>query len=162
MIELVHRYVLPAAYEVLPPKMQSPEATALLLAIGLQESRFEQRRQQYGPARGLWQFEVGGVRGVLEHPRTRVPIQKAIVALCYGTLIDEHELQPTLEHNDILAACFARCLLWALPGVLPLAGQTDEAWHTYVRTWRPGKPHRAGWNAYYREAWARVQTPDLG
>ena len=52
----------------------------MLLAIGLQESRFEHRRQlvgnpprPIGPAMSFWQAEVGGgmVRGVRIHRATR-------------------------------------------------------------------------------------------
>ena len=39
------------------PGMDSAKARVMLLAIGLQESRFEHRRQIGGPARGFWQFE---------------------------------------------------------------------------------------------------------
>src|SRR5690606_27518522 len=58
--------------ELLPSRMDTPKARLMLLAIGLQESRFDHRRQIGGPARGLWQFERGGgVRGVLRHPSSK-------------------------------------------------------------------------------------------
>lgn len=50
------------------PSMDSTEARVMLLAIGLQESRFINRFQivqgkpgAKGPARGFWQFEQGAV-----------------------------------------------------------------------------------------------------
>ena len=46
--------------EVLRGKFRSTAADVLLLAIGLQESRFEHRQQIGGPARSFWQFERGG------------------------------------------------------------------------------------------------------
>ncbi len=51
----------------------TPEGRLMLLAIGLQESRFEHRRQLgNGPARGFWQFEAGGgVKGVMTHLASR-------------------------------------------------------------------------------------------
>ena len=59
------RYTLPSAFALLPPAMDTPDARVLLLAIGLQESKFSHRLQIGGPARGYWQFEQGGgVRGV--------------------------------------------------------------------------------------------------
>ena len=47
------------AMALLPARMDTPEADCMLLAIGLQESRFVHRRQIGGPARGFWQFEKG-------------------------------------------------------------------------------------------------------
>lgn len=53
--------------ELLPAKMDTPKARVMMLAIGMQESRFEHRKQIGGPARGFFQFEeAGGVRGVLK------------------------------------------------------------------------------------------------
>jgi hypothetical protein len=79
MIHRILHYTLPAAAELLPPAMmKSPRAWAMLLAIGLQESKFLHRRQvvdakkhTFGPARGFWQFERGGgTAGVLQHTKT--------------------------------------------------------------------------------------------
>lgn len=48
--------------------MDSAAARCQMLAIGLQESRLQHRRQNGGPARGFWQFEKGGgVKGILFH-----------------------------------------------------------------------------------------------
>ena len=35
-----------------------------------------------------------------------------------------------------------------LPGLLNPAG----AWNLYIRTWRPGKPHRHTWDAFHQQA----------
>ena len=67
MIGHILAHTLPAAYSLLPAEMESAEATALLLSIGLQESQFTHRRQVGGPARGFYQFELSGVQGVLRH-----------------------------------------------------------------------------------------------
>ncbi|WP_203230088.1 hypothetical protein, partial [Azotobacter chroococcum] len=99
----------------------------MLLAIGLQESGLAHRRQIGGPARGLWQFEQGGgVRGVLLHPMSR---QHALAAC------EAHNVKPSaaavyaaLEHDDILAAAFARLLLWADPAPLPAVGEVAKSW----------------------------------
>jgi hypothetical protein len=157
MIETIARYVLPAAFACLPDQMHTENAGALLLAIGLQESRFLNRRQLGGPARGFWQFEVGGVRGVMEHQATLIPIAHALSGLRYDHTLEPPAVQRLLEHNDILAAAFARCLLWTLPDALP--GEDDPAagWSCYVKAWRPGKPHRATWDANYARAWAVAQ-----
>lgn len=154
MIEHVQMFVIPAAFALLPATMRSPEANAMLLAIGLQESRFAHRRQIKGPARGFWQFEAGGVRGVLEHQATRAPIADVFAALRYP-VPDDHGLALfTLEDNDTLAAAFARCLLYTLPDAMPGEHAASAGWDTYVAAWRPGKPHRATWDNCYAQAWA--------
>src|SRR5690606_35531315 len=67
-LDVVVEQAIWPAYALLPSRMDSDRATVMLLAIGLQESRFEHRRQIKGPARGFWQFERGGgVRGVMTH-----------------------------------------------------------------------------------------------
>lgn len=161
--EIIDNAIGPAL-ELLPPAMDTSGARVMLLAIGLQESRFTARRQlvgnpprAVGPARGLWQFEQGGgVRGVLAHPSSR----DYAIAVC-----DEREVAATardvynmLEYDDVLAAAFARLLLWTDPGKLPRVGDADAAWALYLRTWRPGKPHPQTWNALYAQAVAAVEV----
>lgn len=154
-LDYIRRLVIPAAYDLLPTHMASAEATAMLLAIGVQESDGFRARAQYGngPARGFWQFERGGgVAGVLEH-RGAGPI---IAALCEQTF----QVSPVpsachtaIEHNDILAAVFARLLLWTVPGRLPGRLDVDLAWHQYLAGWRPGKPHASKWADSYAVGW---------
>jgi hypothetical protein len=148
MLDHLARCVIPAAYTLLPDKMCSREATVLMLAIALQESRAKHRRQVRGPARGFWQFEHGGgVIGVMNHPASRDHCDAVLGALCYP--IDSEAVYAALEHNDVLAACFARLLLWTDPRALPLVGSIEEAWAYYLRNWRPGKPHPATWRDCY-------------
>ncbi|TKD32607.1 hypothetical protein [Azotobacter chroococcum] len=139
------------ALALLPARMKSPQAEALLLAIGLQESGLAHRRQIGGPARGLWQFEQGGgVRGVLLHPLSR----PHALAACEARSVKPSAaaVYAELEHDDILAAAFARLLLWTDPASLPAVGEVGAAWDLYLRTWRPGKPHRNRWDAGYAKA----------
>ncbi|NHN78554.1 hypothetical protein HA520_14915 [Azotobacter chroococcum] len=139
------------ALALLPARMSSPEAEAMLLAIGLQESGLVHRRQHNGPARGLWQFEQGGgVRGVLLHPLSR----SHALAVCEarGVKPSASAVYAALEHDDILAAAFARLLLWSDPAPLPAVGEVGKSWDLYLRTWRPGKPHRNRWDACYAQA----------
>jgi hypothetical protein len=163
MIELIARHVIPAAMSVLPAGMDTPRARAMLLAIGLQESRFLHRRQvNYGPARGFWQFEKGGVRGVVKHERSRGPLLEALRLLRYEHLINPPTSQivsihEAIEDNDVLACVLARLLLWTLPGALPSRYQPASAWDQYIDGWRPGKPHRSTWEVLFQEAWARVE-----
>ena len=60
-IEWFAGHVLPAAFALLPTRMDSPEARALVTAICLQESALKHRRQIGGPARGLAPFFLEGV-----------------------------------------------------------------------------------------------------
>lgn len=143
------------ALALLPSKMDTPAARIMLLAIGLQESRFEHRRQIGGPARGFWQFEQGGgVRGVLTHAASR----DFANALCAARGVEPvtAAVYPALETDDVLAAAFARLLLWTDAARLPAAGDSQGAWNLYARTWRPGKPHPQTWPALYAQAVAEV------
>lgn len=129
----------------------TPEARVMLLAIGQQESRFEHRRQIGGPARGFWQFERGGgVVGVLTH---KASAQRA-ATLCAARGVDATPaaVYDRLEHDDVLAAGFARLLLLTDPKPLPAVGDVDGAWAYYLRNWRPGKPHPKTWPALYEKA----------
>lgn len=159
MLFYIDRHIVPAAYALLPGRMQSPAATAMLLAIGLQESAFEDRRQiGGGPGRSFWQFEATGVRGVLRHRASAVHAAAVLAKLQYP----DHSVlavQASLEHNDVLACAFARLLLWTLPDQLPPdAHSGDQGWDQYLRAWKPGKPHRPRWNPNYGVAWDMV-TP---
>lgn len=165
MIDLALRYVIPAAFAVLPEAMRSTNATAQMLAIGLQESKFLERHQlprsrggPLGPANGLWQFEeLGGINGVIEHPLTRGPLAEALRRLRYGNLIgNRHALHALVADNDIVAAVFARLNLWWLPTRLPGQYEPEMGWRQYLDAWRPGSPHPTTWPAYYAEAWERV------
>lgn len=155
MIALLLTYIIPAAYSLLPEPMRSEKATALLLAILLQESGGTARRQIRGPARSLWMFEVSGVHGVLTHRVSRVPMAAVIVALRYS--LTASGVQKAAEHNDILACALARCLLWTDPEPLPDRNGVDAAWAIYVRTWQPGRPRREKWAANFATAWRAVQ-----
>ncbi len=155
MIAIIHRHTLPAMYALLPPSMQSQAASALLLAFGLQESKFLHRHQIGGPACGFWQFETAGVVGVLEHRASQAHIYRVLASLRYMT-VTPHACATAIEHNDVLAAAFARCLLWTLPGPLAGKGDPDTAWKQYISGWRPGRPHPDTWANNYAEAWART------
>lgn len=139
----------------LPPGMTSAAAEVMLLAIGLQESRLQYRRQVGGPARGLWQFERGGgVAGVLRHPASREHALKVCDARRVAPVPEQ--VYQRLEHDDVLAAAFARLLLWTDPQPLPGIGEVGKSWELYLRTWRPGKPHRHTWDAFYAQVMDEV------
>lgn len=163
MIEMFHRYLIPAAYSVLPPAMASPKATSFILAIGLQESQFRDRRQVGGgPGRGFFQFERGGgVRGVVTHAASRDALRAALVALREEKLIGQTVLlYQTIEHHDVLAVVFARLLIYTLPDALPGRDEADVAWSQYLRAWNPGEPRRESWPGHFQTAWALVAPED--
>lgn len=138
--------------------MDSPEARAMLIAIGMQESRFQYRRQVRGPARGFWQFESGGgVRGVMTHHASREHAARIVGVLCYPQ--NHSIIHAALADNDILACCFARLLLYTDPDPLPaLDADPDESWDYYWRNWRPGKPHPETWGRFWSAATTEVQS----
>lgn len=143
------------AYLILPDRMRSPAATTMLLAIGLQESRFEYRRQVRGPARGFWQFESrGGVAGVMTHHASHDTAAAVALALQYP--IRRDTIYEALADNDVLAAAFARLLLWTDPVALP--EDADSAWAYYLRIWRPGRPHPETWARCWARATNEVQS----
>ncbi len=153
MIAHLRAHVIPAAYALLPPPMASTAATAMLLAIALQESECTARLQfEGGPARGFWQFEKGGgVLGVLRHHATKKTIAAVCEALCYPA--DVSACYFAIKDNDTLAAAFARCLLWTLPDGLPPPTNPREGWAQYVEAWKPGKPHPEKWDANFAAGW---------
>ena len=174
----IDRTVLRPAMELLPSRMDSPQSRVMLLTICGQEADFHHRWQVIdrarpevrGPARGLFQFERGGgVRGVLNHAASR----SLAIDVCR-----ERGVEPTigavferLESDDVLAACFARLLLWTDPAPLPPVGAPLLAWQLYLRTWRPGAYTRGSqakrnglvreWHGYYAQAVEAVVAPDF-
>jgi hypothetical protein len=159
---ILHSAINPALLQ-LPRAMDSDAARVMLLAIGLQESRFQYRFQKIagkpylkGPARGFWQFEKGGgVRGVMNHKYTRVQAESVCRELAIP--FDEDVIHDKLETNDYLAATFARLLLWSDHRPLPTVDAShDDAWCCYIRNWRPGRPHRSTWDEFHTQARSQV------
>lgn len=146
------------ALQLLPRGLDDVRARLLLLAIGLQESRFEYRRQLgNGPARGFWQFELGtrvskgGVWGVYLHPTTEGLLQ----SLCRsrGAPCKPDAIWAALETDDVLAAGVARLLIMTDAYKLPAVEDVDGAWRLYAqRCWRPGKPHPETWPRFHAQA----------
>lgn len=158
------RDAIDPALSLLPDEMSSTRARALLVAIAAQESGLTARRQivgtvngrpKYGPARGLWQFErAGGVAGVLEHRATRD--HAARVLTLRGVPVEERAAYQALSVDDIVAAAFARLLLWTDPRALPYATDSPVGWLIYLATWRPGKPRPETWARNFRQGWEAV------
>lgn len=164
-LELLTLVIIPALAQ-LPLGMDSVRARIMLVAIALQESRIQYRRQLgNGPARGLWQFELGSIYGtasgktwgIYVHPATRGPL----MALCalHKVAFQPLAIHAELEKNDIFACGVARLLLWSDAQGLPDIDDPQGAWKLYAeRTWRPGKPHPETWAKFHAQAVATVTT----
>lgn len=150
----VYQTIIQPTLAYLPPRMESRAAAAMLLAIGLQESRFQHRRQIGGPARGFWQFERNGCLGVLRHSGVRDYASATLIQQCYE--VTPEAAHAAVEHNDHVACTFARLLLWTLPDPLPGPDDAEEGWRQYLEAWRPGRPHEHTWRGFYHEAWTIV------
>lgn len=158
MLYFVHKAIIPDAFQLLPGIMRSREANAMLLAIGLQESRFRYRRQlPDGPANGFWQFEPGekaALGMMLKHEATNKILFPILKQLNYTP--NRLTLYEALRHNDVLAAIFARLLLWTVYGEMPKAYDPDKGWMQYLEGWQPGRPHPETWPACFKLAWEVV------
>lgn len=154
------------AMGLLPRELDTLEARVMLLAIGLQESRFRQRRQlikkggellPLGPATGYWQFERGGgCRGIVDHPASRYWAYR--ICSTREVAFTATAIWRALELDDVLAAAAARLLLFTDPKRLPDLGDEKGGWNLYLRTWRPGKPHRDTWPALYAKALSTLEV----
>jgi hypothetical protein len=137
--------------------MDTPEARALLLAIGWIESGFTARVQVGGPARGFWMFEErGGTRGVLSHTKTAGFVLSAWNRVGYHSTLSLHTAQAAIEQNDVIAAVFARLLLWTLPEALPARTDPEGGWTAYMEAWRPGKPRPMAWPDAWNLGWSNL------
>ncbi len=143
------------------------EARRFLLAIALQESGIDRRRQvtnsgkEDGPASSYWQFEKGGgCVGVLTH----AAVVKTMKTMCINYDIDPtpQGLWEAMRYNDVIAATAARLLIYTLPDKLPTAMQ--DGWNQYIKAWRPGKPHPQKWANCWTtaDAIARADFVSLG
>lgn len=157
--DIINSIVIDAAAKLLPA-YDTPPARAMLIAIALQESGLRERRQIwrydggrpiYGPARSWWMFERIGVQGVMQHAVSRTDAAEILRAFDYAP--DASAIHQAMEHNDLLACCFARLLLRTLPQALPGRGDMAEGWRQYIAAWRPGKPREDSWPAFWAKAW---------
>lgn len=163
VLNMVRQEYIDPALKLLPERMESDSARVMLMAIGLQESRFAYTFQKVagrpymkGPAKGYWQFEEGGgVKGVMRHPTTAQNARD--LCLARDVDFDSKAIHYAMEHDHKLAAGFARLLLWSDGKPLPnLDAGAQAAWECYERNWRPGKPHRETWDEFYQQARGQV------
>lgn len=143
---LLQTAIIPAFVELASFGIKdSPEAHRFMLAIALQESGIEHRRQLgNGPGISYFQFEkTGGCYGALNH-KTVGPMMRAICEK-YDIEATPLGLWTAMQYQDIVAACAARLLIYTLPTALPMTA--EDGWAQYLNAWRPGKPKPDSWNA---------------
>ena len=142
------REAIDAAFRLLPDKMDTQFARINLAAIGFQETSYKTRIQYgNGPARSYWQFERGGIKGVMLHQTTI----RLASELCDARGVDfnSEKIWQAMETDDVLGAAFARLLMWTDSQALPTNEQ--DAWTMYAeRLWRPGRPHPDKWAASWQ------------
>jgi len=163
--EILNSTIFPAAFSLLPAGMDSVQARAMLLAIGLQESKLRYRAQLVGgavnwwesrnpPAHGWFQFERPAIGLLLKHAATKLLLERVLTDLEYPA--DDSILHQALRDNDLLAVCFARALLRTVPESLPEQREQQRGWEQYLWAWRPGKPHPETWAENWSKAWETI------
>lgn len=165
LIWFIYKNIVPAALSLLPGRMDSAEARANIMAIGMQESEFIARQQGgtarksgSGPAKSFWQFEKkGGVQELLSNETTRPILIPVLNILGYPEWTAE-ALHEAMEHNDVLACVMARLLLYIDPQELADSMEVWKAWRMYLRRWRPGLERPKPWPKNYDKAWALIRT----
>lgn len=136
------------------PVKPTAAARAMLVAFACQETELKARvqliardgrLQPTGPARSFWQLERIAVTELLRNPRTQGWVREVAERLRFQPTVDE--LHTHIAWNDQLGCALARLNLWLDPHPLPPAvlHAQGEAWQTYLRSWRPGKPHGERW-----------------
>ncbi len=150
------RAAIDEAFSLLPSMMDTANARVIHAAIGFQESAYRYRRQvvtvngklvEAGPACGYWQFEKGGgVKGVMGFGGV-VEREARRVCRVRGVPWSADQVWFALSQDDVLAAAFARLLMYTDAAKLPTT--PESAWRMYERVWRPGKPHPETWAKAY-------------
>ena len=133
-------------------------ARAMLYAAGLQESNLSARFQatpassalRKGAGRGLWQMRIDDVSRLLTTNSTKE--RSEAISNKYVGSVHPHAVWATLEYNDVLAAIFARLMLWPDPAALPAPAAVNEraALDYYIRCWRPNSPREKDWTVNWR------------
>lgn len=161
------RQAINEAFALLPSKLDSKEVRIQHAAIGYQESLFEARRQivtvvrdgvkvnvPEGPAVSFWQFERGGINGVMTFYRTQVVDWAKSVCKARGVPFTVDDVWIAMQTDDVLGAAFARLLMYTDAAPVPVV--QSEGWEMYVRTWRPGAYKRdpEGLRRKWQSSWA--------
>jgi len=162
-VDCLTLFVRPAC-SMLGPDFVDPRADVLLVTIALHESDGLEARRQYagGPARSLWQFEWIAVVDVLTRAVTAQHAKRLLRYLVYSDTLAAAKVHDILEHNDLLAAGFARLNLRTSPRALPPLGDVEAGWQEYLQVWKPSiekgrtADDRARWERCYARAMAAL------
>ena len=153
---VARRLIVVPTLEWLGRPFDSVEARVLLLAIGMQETRFEERDQGdsaiEGPALGFWQFEKPAVADFFARGTVLLRSRAGMLMadLPATPIAAWHAIGQGADH---LACILARDLLWrGVRSPLPALGDIDGAYAQYLKAWRPGKPSRDRWTTAYAQA----------
>ncbi|UXY51647.1 hypothetical protein [Pseudomonas tohonis] len=152
------RLVIEPALALLPDEMNSPEAQLMLLAIALQESGLEKRPLAEGGPHSYWR---SGSPDEMVHFVLRCPVTRDLaVTVCDARQVPpvDERVRAALEHDDVLAAAFARLLLWTDPALLPRIDEVDAGHDLYMRTWRTPDPRPELWPEHHARAAQVVRT----
>lgn len=141
---IILQAIIRPALLLLPTVMASREAERMLLAISIYETGLESR----SPVGGWWDLDEAGY--VLRHPETSGYASQACRTLAIDPV--EKDAKLVLRFNDVLAAVFARLLLWTLSAPLPGARNQRGAWDQYVEAWRPRRLRGEQWPLAWEEA----------
>lgn len=128
--------VIVPALALLPSQMDTPEARVPVLAFGAQESGYQTRKQDGGPAHGLWQCEQPIMQLLLDNRAVEVPIRNLCSARAVAPVSSDMYL--AVATDDVFAAGIARLILWCDLAPLPALGDAEGAFETYIRVWGPG------------------------
>ncbi|MGH8710125.1 MAG: hypothetical protein ACREVA_02220 [Burkholderiales bacterium] len=149
-IKYVAYQAIPSGLSLLPRLMNTSEARVMLLAIGLQESRFEHRVQ--AETKSYWQFTLKEVHKIVKHSPSTTELVKDAVELL-GYTFDVSTIYNKIEDNDTLAVVVARLLLYKSKRKLPVARDAVEGGKQYVELWQPGYSFKVDlWEANFKVA----------
>lgn len=162
LIRQINNGPISQGMKLLPLAMDSILARGQLLKIGLQESRLIHRDQLekggtntvLGPALGLWQFETGGVKALMNHPATKAHLRN--ICRQRNVPYDRMAIWKHLKVDDAFAAAVARLNLYWHPDRIPALLACETSWDYYTFCWRPGKPHRETWDEICQDVYTAL------
>lgn len=127
-------------------RYRSTDAVFMLTAIAVHESglrAFQLSTSGFplrSAARGLWQFEIEGVRSVVRHDAAYGCLEDLDHALAWRARIKPEQVWAELPWDPVAAMRIARALLWSVPEPLPRPNLDEEkrGWQQYLTAWNPG------------------------
>ena len=129
-----------------------PEARVLEMAFAGQESLWGNVQQGGGgPGRGYFQFEPPTCGLVLKNSISQAMATKICQSI--GIPPVQSAVYANLLTNPVkIAVPFARLDTFCDPRPLPPLNNPQAGWETYIKEWRPGKPHPELWGNIYQAA----------